>query len=70
MAEPVGRDQETERVDRIEASLARILRLQGLGFTSEGEVEGCKSTQSNGCNFSSLSTGGCAIGALSATPQE
>jgi hypothetical protein len=67
--EPRSTDSTQERLNQLEAAVARVLSLQRLGDITIGEAAAIRSTQSNGCNFSSLSTGGCTItGGKLATP--
>jgi hypothetical protein len=72
MAEQSGYGQPAqvlERLDQLEANVNRVLNLQRINDLTGGETTAIRSTQSNGCNFSSLSTGGCTItGGKLATP--
>ncbi len=52
--------EERAQIDGIEATLAKILRLQKIGNLSTGEeTTFARSTTSEGCCFSGISTGGC-----------
>jgi hypothetical protein len=55
--------QEAERLNKLEAVVRRILNLQRIDDLTVDPSAFARSTQSNHCNFSGLSTGGCAPGA-------
>jgi hypothetical protein len=54
-------DTISPRVGRLEAAVGRVLGLQTLDDLTGEEPVAARSTQSNNCAYSGLSTGGCHI---------
>lgn len=61
-------DSITPRVGRLEAAVSRVLGLQTLDDLTGEEPVAARSTQSNNCAYSGLSTGGCNIVAAPPRP--